>query len=145
MAQSAAELLMAESVEQKALIGSPNQAEAVKGQHRAPRAALQRAGLRRRLWRHCDALRVAAFRRSRVILRSARLSRKGAPSCLFRADFRPNSAPACFPLRGRTSRATSQTNQSAFSSGLCKNKVVVLWGRFMKMETICVQKVTSSP
>lgn len=39
LAQSAAELLMAESVEQKALIGSPNQAEAVKAnmERRAPR------------------------------------------------------------------------------------------------------------
>jgi enoyl-CoA hydratase/carnithine racemase len=39
LAQSAAELLMAESVEQKALIGSPNQTEAVKAniERRAPR------------------------------------------------------------------------------------------------------------
>ncbi|MGJ7524451.1 crotonase/enoyl-CoA hydratase family protein [Variovorax sp. GB1P17] len=39
LAQSAAELLMAESVEQKALIGSPNQVEAVKAniERRAPR------------------------------------------------------------------------------------------------------------
>lgn len=39
LAQSAAELLMAESVEQKALIGSPNQIEAVKAniERRAPR------------------------------------------------------------------------------------------------------------
>jgi enoyl-CoA hydratase/carnithine racemase len=39
LSQSAAELLLAESVEQKALIGSPNQVEAVKAniERRAPR------------------------------------------------------------------------------------------------------------